>query len=195
MSVTTQRCSRGFALLAFSVLWLNGCSPNAGGTAEYYSNDNPVDAHEVGSPSYESLVVGQVFFGAYLKGTDETAVTGGPPFKVNLGAYSLTQESVPVEILSAEVTIGTRESFHILHRFAEQALQTEIDQDPCEDCGHFGSVWFHTPEFLDASASRDEHVTLQVRVRVGYLEDAEVGELVFEFVPEIKEIGYFRIPG
>jgi len=174
---------------------LSACSPNAGGTAEYYKETEYVGAHQVRHPRYQSYVVGPVFFGADLRGTNETTVTGGPPFGLNLGAYSLTEESVPVEVLSAEVNIGTRASFHTLYRFADPILQTEVDPDPCEDCGHFGSVWFHTDKFLDASPSSGEHVTVRFRVRVGHPEDAVEGDLVFEFVPEIKEVGYFRIPG
>lgn len=195
MRVRTSSVIQVLFLSMLSVMSLIACSPNAGGTAEYYKVTEHVSPRDVRHKNYHSYTVGPVFFGAFVQGTDQTTVTGGPPFSVNLGAYSLTEESVAVEILSAEVSVGDRKRFHFAYRFAEQVLDTKVETDDCDGCGHFGSVWFQTNHFLDASPTWDEKVTLRFRVRVGQAEDAEEGEVVFTFLPEVKEIDYFYIPG
>lgn len=179
----------------FALLFLitaGGCSPNAGGTAEYYNNAENINPSDTGHDHFHRYVVGQVFFGVYLSSVDETTVTGGPPFRINFGIYSLAEESVPVEIVAAEAQIGTHERFHIEHRFPTLKMQSELRSDRCDDCGHFGSSWLHTGYFLDASPANDETVTLFFRVRVGEGAGEEEGELVFEFLPLVKRIGSFR---
>lgn len=189
-----MNATRTIVCMLVALMGLSACSPNAGGTAEYYKNPEHISVRDRSHPKYDQYVIGDVFFGAFMEATDQTTVSGKPPFSVSFGAYSLSEQSVPVEVVSARAVIGGSKKFYFTQRFSELHLNTKVD-GACDDCGHFGNVWTATDHFLQATPSHGDDVVIYIVARVGTGDEAEERELVFEFEPEVKDIGYFQLPG
>ena len=194
MDIYRMSRTRTITCMLVILVGLPACSPNAGGTAEYYNEPENIGVRDRSHPKYDLYVIRNVFFAAFMEATNQTTVSGEPPFSVSFGAYSLTEQSVPVEVVSARAVISGGKKFYFTQRFSELHFNTRVDGD-CDNCGHFGSVWTTTDHFLQATPSHGEDVVIHVVARVGTGDDAEERELVFEFAPEVKDIGYFQLPG
>ena len=183
-------------IIALGLICLGGCSKASVKSVERYDNVDRVDERDVHHPRHQDYVVGSVFFGAYIHGVDETTIDGGPPFSVNLGAYSLAPDSALVTLLAAEVSIQGRQRVDILSQFSTQVFDivAEPDQVRFDKSGSYGSEWLHTDQFLSAFPSKDEGLMIYFRVRVGSGPDAVEGEVEIEFSPRVDDIPLFRLP-
>jgi hypothetical protein len=189
-----MNATRTIVYTLVALIGLSACSPNAGGTAEYYREPENINVRDRSHPNYDQYVIRDVFFGAHMQATDQTTVTGKPPYSVTFGAMSLTRQSVPVEVVSARAVVNGSKKLYFTQRFSELHLNTKVDR-ACDDCGDFGSVWTSTDHFLQATPSHGDDVVIYIVARVGTGEDTEEREFVFEFEPKVKDIGYFQLPG
>ena len=194
--MSIRQSTRAIAIIALGLNCLGGCSKVSVKSVERYDNAEDVDERDVNHPRYQEYVVGSVFFGAYIKGVNETTVAGGPPFSVNFGAYSLAPDSAQITLLAAEVSIQGRPRIDILKQFSTQLfdISTNPDQTRFDKYGLYGSEWLHTGQFLNAFPSNDEDLVVYFRIRVDNGSDVVEGELEFEFTPRVEDIPLFRLP-
>lgn len=169
------------------------CSPNAGGTAEYYNEAGSVDVKDRSHPDYANFSQDNVFFGAFLSPTNHTVTSGNPPYSISVGAYSLSPDSVQVEILSARAIVNGGKDSDFFGLLDSTLFQTRTDVI-CQDCGHYGIVWSKTGHFLNASPSDGDRVTVRIRFRIGRDDNSKQMDIEFSFDPEVKRIGLFRMP-
>lgn len=183
-----------FATFAAGLFWLGACKNAGRDVAQRYTQAEYIRVNNTTHPSYDSRVIGDVFFSSYINGTNAYRYTSDPPFNVNIGAYSLTPNSVSVTILSAQVQINNQPKVNILNDFLNTSMDTRVDLDPktCDGCGHFGSKWLKTDHFLQAIPKNDDTVTFFIRVRVGDEDTGEVRDLKFDFLPEVKISKFFK---
>ncbi len=176
--------------------WLGACSKLSFKRVERYENAELVLEKDINHPHYQAYKVGSVFFGAYVSGLNETTVDGGPPFSVNIGAYSLADDSAQVTLLEAEVLIKGQGRVDVLSEFTSHDFEvlTEPDQARFDESGSYGSEWLHTENFLYAYPSKDEALVLYFRVRVQSGTEVMEGEVEFEFTPRVQDIPFFRGP-
>ncbi len=174
-------------LMTISVLvFLCSCAkPNRVIVQKYLEKDQ-IDSGDTNNPDYSSRVIESVFITAFLSATDATTYSGSPPFSVVLGAYSISNTIVLVEIVSASVSINENQPFDISSHFDALSMNTVLKNpslDPAIYTG-FKAAWIETDKFLNAVPLDGDTVTVVFEIRVGGKDSSGVRKISIDFIPE-----------
>lgn len=169
-----------------TLAFLGSCVKPNDSIVQTYRERHPIQASDTGNPDYSSRVMGSVFIAVYLDATESTTYTGRPPFSIALGAYSISNTVVRVEIVSASVSINDGQLFDISSHFGTLSLNTvrkDASLDPAIYSG-YSSAWIETDKFLNAIPLDGDTVRVVFELKVGDEDSSEVRKMIFEFVPE-----------
>ena len=173
-------------IVMFSLVCLGSCDKPNPVIVQDYLEKNLIDPLDTNNPEYSSFVIESVFIAVVLQATDATRYSGSPPFSVALGAYSLSNTIVLVEIVSASVSVNGNQPFDISSHFDVLSMNTVLKNpslDPAIYTG-FSSAWIETDKFLNAIPLDGDTVTVVFEIRVGGKESSGVRKISIDFIPE-----------
>lgn len=170
----------------FFLVFLCSCAKPNRVIVQEYIEKYPIDSQDTNNPNYSSRVIESIFFAVNLEATDATKYSGSPPFSIALGAYSLSNTIVIVEVVSASVSVNGNPLLDVSHHFDVLTFKTVLKNpslDPAIYTG-FSSAWIETDKFLNAIPLDGDTVRVVFEIVIDGKDASGVQTITIDFVPE-----------